>query len=463
VITLIEIDGFKTFQNFKLELLPFQVIVGPNGAGKSNLFDALHILRLLAETDIRSAFQQLRGNAAELFTTFPNGHTVNPMTLAVEMIVNRTVQDNRGAQANVKYMRMRYDLEITRRTDDQGYEQLCVTRESLKAIARGEDQWAKTQGLLHNGWLPKLTGGRAAFISTAVQGHQRMIHLHQDGHGGRKSSVAEKVERTVLSGVTNTEFPHAFAAREDMCSWKLLQMNPKVLREPGSMLAPPYLSPDARMQAKEPYSLTDVSTDLATLVPEVLKIHIEPDLAHTQYVLKALMQDRAIFSSRVLSDTTLRMLALVTLKNDPEHHGVLCFEEPENGVHPSRLKHIGHILRQLATDFQDPAHREMPLRQVLVNTHSPGFISHLDGRNALLFAYTLTRREPATHDTPPGRVTRMVQVKKAYEQLQSHVSHMQRDVEGQETKTEDVYTYEHIQRFLASEKLEETRRTFMKG
>ena len=35
------------------------------------------------------------------------------------------------------------------------------------------------------------------------------------------------------------------------------------------------------------------------------------------------------FSSRVLSDGTLRMLALATLKNDPEHQGVLCFEEPE--------------------------------------------------------------------------------------------------------------------------------------
>lgn len=85
MITLIELDGFKTFQDFKLELSPFQVIVGPNGAGKSNLFDALHLLTLLASTDLRSAFQELRGNAVELFTTFPDGHSVNKMTLAVEV------------------------------------------------------------------------------------------------------------------------------------------------------------------------------------------------------------------------------------------------------------------------------------------------------------------------------------------------------------------------------------------
>ena len=48
VITQIEIDGFKTFKDFKVELAPFQVIVGPNGSGKSNLFDALHLLARLA-------------------------------------------------------------------------------------------------------------------------------------------------------------------------------------------------------------------------------------------------------------------------------------------------------------------------------------------------------------------------------------------------------------------------------
>lgn len=63
MITQIEIDGFKTFKDFKVELAPFQVIVGPNGSGKSNLFDALRLLSHLAETDLLSAFQGLRGDA----------------------------------------------------------------------------------------------------------------------------------------------------------------------------------------------------------------------------------------------------------------------------------------------------------------------------------------------------------------------------------------------------------------
>jgi AAA15 family ATPase/GTPase len=75
MITQIEIDGFKTFKDFKVELAPFQVIVGPNGSGKSNLFDALRLLSLLADIDLYAAFQEVRGEVGELFTTLPNGHS----------------------------------------------------------------------------------------------------------------------------------------------------------------------------------------------------------------------------------------------------------------------------------------------------------------------------------------------------------------------------------------------------
>lgn len=40
MITRIEIDGFKSFLDFKLDVPPFLALVGPNASGKSNLFDA---------------------------------------------------------------------------------------------------------------------------------------------------------------------------------------------------------------------------------------------------------------------------------------------------------------------------------------------------------------------------------------------------------------------------------------
>lgn len=252
-------------------------------------------------------------------------------------------------------------MEIVRGRDEQGLERLYVSHESLKAIPRGEDAWCKRHKLSANQtWLLKVAGSRAPFISTEAKAGQNTIHLHQDGRSVQKSFVAEKIERTVLSGVMDAEFPHAFAAREEMRSWRFLQPNPEVLRHPSSMLAAPFLSAEgqnlattlARMQAEDPFLLTDVSADLADLVPGILKVEVDTDQARKQRIVRVTAQDQPSFSSRVLSDGTLRMLALATLKNDPEHHGTLCLEEPENGVHPSRLPNIARLLRDLATNFQ---------------------------------------------------------------------------------------------------------------
>jgi AAA15 family ATPase/GTPase len=47
MMTRIEIDGFKSFSQFAIDLKPFHVLIGPNGGGKSNLFEALHFLSTL--------------------------------------------------------------------------------------------------------------------------------------------------------------------------------------------------------------------------------------------------------------------------------------------------------------------------------------------------------------------------------------------------------------------------------
>ncbi len=61
-------------------------------------------------------------------------------------------------------------------------------------------------------------------------------------------------------------------------------------------------------------------------------------------------------------------MALCILEYDDKHTGLLCFEEPENGIHPFRIGAMAHLLKDLSIDFSDI---QAPLRQVIVNTHSP--------------------------------------------------------------------------------------------
>ena len=75
-----------------------------------------------------------------------------------------------------------------------------------------------------------------------------------------------------------------------------------------------------------------------------------------------------------LSEGTLRLLALCILEYDDKHTGLLCFEEPENGIHPFRIQAMAYLLKDLSVDFVDT---DVPLRQVIVNTHSPVLVSRL--------------------------------------------------------------------------------------
>ena len=77
----------------------------------------------------------------------------------------------------------------------------------------------------------------------------------------------------------------------------------------------------------------------------------------------------------MISDGTLRLLALVTILNDPQHGGVLCWEEPENGVHEERIPALMELIRSAAGCTESPG--AQTCFQILVNTHSPVVMSAL--------------------------------------------------------------------------------------
>ncbi|MEA3309564.1 MAG: AAA family ATPase [Chloroflexota bacterium] len=421
MLTRIEIDGFKAFRDFTLDLETFQVIIGPNGVGKSNLFDAMQLLARLTENDLWTAFQASRGEAEELFSLQPGGQPVDEMRFAVELLIESRVRDEWGRSEDLQDTRLRYELALCREYDEKGQERLRVGYESLKRILVGEDQWRKRHPEARRSKFIHNSRRGTPFISPipTEEGEEITIALHQDGRGGRKRQIpAGPMERTVLGSVNTIEYPHVFAAREEMRRWRFLQLNPEVLRQPDSIRGPATLSANgdnlARTLARikreeEEYILNDISRDLSNLVPGFLNVEIEEDKTRELYLIYANIQDGRRFSSRTLSDGTLRLLALITLANDPEYKGLLCFEEPENGVHPFRVTQMVELLRNLTTDFEDETEIGWPLRQLLVNTHSPLFMAQLNDTE-LLFAYMPTRIDPADGGTAT-RVTRIVPVR----------------------------------------------------
>ena len=65
---------------------------------------------------------------------------------------------------------------------------------------------------------------------------------------------------------------------------------------------------------------------------------------------------------------------MAALSEAVDESGVLCMEEPENGIHPGKIGAMNRLLHDLAVNAEEPVDSENPLRQVVVATHSPYFV-----------------------------------------------------------------------------------------
>ena len=397
MFTRVEIDGFKSFEKFALDLEPFCVIAGPNAAGKSNFFDALRLLARLAETDARSALQGLRGEPHELFRQKPDG-TAKRMVLAVEVLVDRNFTDPYGKRHDLKNTRMRYEVGIERRPEATGVmEKLFVFREQAFLILRDQDSLFKRHdhdreakaSLRH--WAP---AGKSKTKLISMSPDLQSIEVTQDGSGGRKRvlPLGEATETFLSSLRTGGDFQHLYALRKELISLRFLQLDPAAERMPSDILARDELEPNganlatvlARLRAETATHdrpegvLVEIRQDLNLLIPSVLDIGVVRNEAARQFQLSVTMRDGSVFGSRVLSDGTLRMIALLAVLHDHRRRGVLCFEEPENGIHEARLPGLISLLRTSCTDLTMPPETDKDtLTQIIVNTHSPLVLQHL--------------------------------------------------------------------------------------
>ncbi|SFF14119.1 AAA family ATPase [Thermoflexibacter ruber] len=389
MITKIKIDGFKSFQNFEMEFTPLTIIAGINASGKSNLFDALMLLSRLAESDnLKKAFKEQRGEFIELFTQYAENEYAKVMSFEIEMLVNRTVKDDWGNQKDLKYTRLRYRLKIKRFTNDIGIEDLAVMEEHLENLKHSDDRWIQCipKDSL-DFWRPKVSAGKRGtpYINTEIENNIPTVLVPQDGvQGGNKRRFPLiNANKTVLSSFDTVDFPHVLAAKEEMRSWKFLQLNPEELRKPtnkdkgedklttnGGNLAATLF----RIKQENEYSLKEISRKLNSFLPNFIEVSVVDDKENKQYIIKLKDSEKNEYSSRVLSEGTLRILALCILEYDSKHTGLLCFEEPENGIHPFRISTMAKLLKDLSTDFSN---RTMPLRQVIVNTHSPKLVENI--------------------------------------------------------------------------------------
>jgi predicted ATPase len=416
MLTRLKVSGFKNLVDVDVRFGAFTCVAGANGVGKSNLFDAIRFLSALADLPLNEAALSVRnesGRASDLRGIFHRVGTQfdETMSFEAEMIVPTEGVDDLGQKAQASTNFLRYAITIAYRPADhlQTAGRLELLKEELSYIPRGE---ANRRILFpHSAQLWRksaLRGGqrRPFFISTEGEGINRVIKLYQNGGGSARPlpRSATNLPRTVLSVSNSAESPTALLARLEMRSWRMLQLEPSALRKPDEFTAPGKLRMDGlhlpatiyhlahlnrRLNGKPAHAAESqiygqLANRLSELIDDVRKVDIDRDEKRELLTLRVTGADGTSYPARDLSDGTLRFLALAVLELNPEEQGVLCFEEPENGIHPARISAMVRLLEDIATDVNQPIGPDNPLRQVIVNTHSPAIVGEVPDDSLLV-------------------------------------------------------------------------------
>lgn len=408
MLTRLRIAGFKNLVDVDIRFGPFTCIAGTNGVGKSNLFDAIRFLSSLASRPLIEAALSVRdeegksGDVRSLFHRVGNTYA-DEMFFEAEMIVPSEAVDELGQTAVASTTFVRYSLRLAYRSDDslRSLGSLEIIEEKLEHINRSEAPVHLRFPHSANIWRNSALIGRrvAPFISTETKGDDRYIKLHQDGgsSGRPLSRPASKLPRTVLSATNAAENPTALITQQEMRSWRLLQLEPTALRQPDTFTAPTAIDSDGSHLAATLYYLAgqlnrnegktpdeaaeelyaEVASRLSELISDVERVWVDRDDQRQLLTLMVSNRDGTEHPARALSDGTMRFLALAVLELDLTAEGVICLEEPENGIHPERIPKILHLLQGIATDTDEKVGTDNPLRQVIINTHSPAVVQQI--------------------------------------------------------------------------------------
>ncbi len=369
MIRKFKVTNYKSLKAIDVTLPNLAVVFGPNAAGKSNLFDALNLFsRLVTKKNLKEAFEGHRGVPLEAVHYSVGGiaslstqeyHEIS-FSADVELSdvvihevetrvreLRRGIDDAESAATEkgiITHKDLRYDVELQVASRSG---QVRVVNERLAALKRDGGEKSRPPFIVKSGNK----------ISLRMEG-QAHPTFHDVG-----------LDYTIAStALYAPHYPHITALREELSRCHFYYFEPRELMRQGNAIADvTSIGPRGEDMAAFYYTLSErnkpqfnaIKLAAAQVLPRLRDIQIErTDKAE---LFLRVCEDDAFYSNRLISEGTLRVLGLLAALSPVTGATTIGYEEPENGVHPRRLRHIAELLKNAATAE----------RQILINTHSP--------------------------------------------------------------------------------------------
>jgi predicted ATPase len=341
VLSRLVVKGFKSLAEVEVTFPRLAVLFGPNAAGKSNLLDAVQALSRTgtARTLSDALSGPIRGYPLEAFAFADGGLTA--------LLSQKATRFSLDADLSVDGDRYRYCITVEIQL---GSGSLCVQDEYLAALTQN----GEPKG---NPSIEKVSQ------QLRVRRKSKSAHPRQEPLGLNHSLLSDPR----LGGV---EYRAIERCRNELSGWRTYYLDPRVAmrsaRPPADVRDIGVLGEDIapflfRLHAEDQKYFEAVKRTLRSLIPSVEDLTVDLDKRRGTLDIQ-LRQGGTDFSSRIISEGTLRVLALCAIAVNPWSGSLLAFEEPENGVHPRRLELIVELLTSLAIARK---------RQIIVTTHSP--------------------------------------------------------------------------------------------
>lgn len=383
MISKIEALNFRSLRFIQQDLSEFQVLVGPNASGKTTFLDVPSFLGKLVSDGIDTAIQ----DRTAFFQDLVFRKQGLQFELAIEALVPPAIQEIIGDE---ECKVIRYEVQIGVQ-DPVAEPHILNERVLLKGVESDSTPLQRTLfpapkpspvSILY----PKTKKGVKSIVNKVRDGNDNFYsEVRQGGSKGWVPAFKLGPRKSALANLPEDEsrFPASTWLKRLLSqSVEQLVLNSLLIRK----ASPPGQSKGfksdganlpwviARLEKESRAKFEQWISHLRTALPDIETIRTieREDDKHRYLVVK--YRGGLEIPSWMVSDGTLRMLALTLPAYLPEFSGTYLIEEPENGIHP---KAVETVVQSLSSVYG---------AQILMATHSTIILNQVEPKSVLCFA-----------------------------------------------------------------------------
>ena len=366
MLTRLEIDGFKSFENFAVDLMPCVAITGHNGVGKTNFLEVIKLLSMMARTgSITEAFSLMSGDPSDYFRQTPSARG-SKMTLVAEILVDPFMRDANGQVINIKHTRLRYQISLHHSKDIDGKTNIYVMDESICPVKKEDDTWVamiNPSPSFRSGYLKYEHHLDEIYQRSGVSGNSD--HVLRGFYALKDDSILESLKQEMRRWCWLRVDPFCIAAASSVAN-----IPSDILEEDASNLSGvlSYL----RNQGESEF-FADVCNIMSAIMPRAHGLEKEKGSQGEPFLFAT--RDGLKHELKGLSGGAIRAIAMRTAS---QVNSLLCVDELETGIHPKAqeilVKHLQYPI--LHPEMYHSEDGILPLKQILFVTHSPVLLSN---------------------------------------------------------------------------------------